>query len=1103
MNHYVLGLDIGITSVGYGVIDLDNYQFVDYGVRLFKEGTAEDNVNRRTKRGSRRLKRRRQTRLDDMKELLQKEKIMSETYHSSYDPYDMRIKGLSQKLSNDELTCAILHITKCRGTTLEALDSADEDSEGTKSILSKNDQDLKKYHYVCLVQKERLKQSGKIRGTENNFKTDDYIKELDEILSHQDLSEDLCEKIRTIVRRRRQYYEGPGSEKSPTPYGRWIAQGVGPIDLIEKMRGKCSVFPDQLRAAKNSYTAELFNLLNDLNNLECEGEKLTTSQKQDVIDFVNEKGGITPKQLAKLLNVDLNQIKGFRIDKNDKPLLTEFKGYKAFKKIFDTNNCDLYKKDLSILDSLAEIVTGKKGIEERKQAIQQAYPEIDEAIVEQCAVMKGMTQYHSLSLKAMHLINQEMLQSPRNQMQVLHESHFFDKNRVSHKGQKHIEADDEAILSPVVKRAQRETFKVVNALREKYGEFESIVVETTRDRNSQEQKKRLNDSQKYYEQENRKVDELLSHEGYDPSKINGKTKLKVRLYLQQEGKTAYTNAPIDLNLLIKDATAYEVDHIIPLSISLDDSINNKALINRTENQNKSNMTPIYAILRGKLNISLDTYKTVVKNNRNYTGKKRSYLLYDKDITKFSNMQEFIARNLVDTSYACRVVMNTLSDYFKDNEISTHVHTVRGRVTNIFRNRINMQKEREKDYLHHAMDALIVASIKKLNLLNTYLLKYNFNDLYNEETGEVFAVGDDQQVLDPKYIRFITQLKTIYDESNMYYNGLIERNVMQFPPIKISHKIDTKPNRQISDETIYSTRTVGNEEYVVKKYSDIYDPKFTQLTDDIINDRPLDRWLMYRNDNQTFKIIQSIILDHFHIFKDDEKHYSCTKKKGQIQYALKGKNPLYLYKQEHGKVRKYAKKGNGPEITMMKYFDGKLGNNIDISNHYHVHNKKVVLLQISPYRTDFYVSPEGKYKMMTVRYANVFYKESKKKYVIDEKWYESEKKRKNITDDDIFVCSLHHDELIGIQKKDGAKYVYDLSTEDGGKPRLYHGEMEILKFTATNNDSKNIIEVKPIYTYCKKQLMISIGPITKLAKYATDVLGNVYEVKKNILKLEFE
>ena len=43
-NKYVLGLDIGISSCGYGIIDLETGKFVDYGVRLFKEGTAEDNV---------------------------------------------------------------------------------------------------------------------------------------------------------------------------------------------------------------------------------------------------------------------------------------------------------------------------------------------------------------------------------------------------------------------------------------------------------------------------------------------------------------------------------------------------------------------------------------------------------------------------------------------------------------------------------------------------------------------------------------------------------------------------------------------------------------------------------------------------------------------------------------------------------------------------------------------------------------------------------------------------------------------------------------------------------------------------------------------------
>ena len=75
-------------------------------------------------------------------------------------------------------------------------------------------------------------------------------------------------------------------------------------------------------------------------------------------------------------------------------------------------------------------------------------------------------------------------------------------------------------------------------------------------------------------------------------------------------------------------------------------------------------------------------------------------------------RKFINRNLVDTSYACRTVLNTLQHYFKDNEIDTKVHTIRGQSTNIFRKRINLQKDREQDYFHHAIDALIVASVKE-------------------------------------------------------------------------------------------------------------------------------------------------------------------------------------------------------------------------------------------------------------------------------------------------------------------------------------------------------------------------------------------------------
>ncbi|WP_238094024.1 hypothetical protein [Staphylococcus massiliensis] len=40
---YILGLDIGITSVGYGLIDYHDKSVIDAGVRLFKEANVENN----------------------------------------------------------------------------------------------------------------------------------------------------------------------------------------------------------------------------------------------------------------------------------------------------------------------------------------------------------------------------------------------------------------------------------------------------------------------------------------------------------------------------------------------------------------------------------------------------------------------------------------------------------------------------------------------------------------------------------------------------------------------------------------------------------------------------------------------------------------------------------------------------------------------------------------------------------------------------------------------------------------------------------------------------------------------------------------------------
>ena len=59
---------------------------------------------------------------------------------------------------------------------------------------------------------------------------------------------------------------------------------------------------------------------------------------------------------------------------------------------------------------------------------------------------------------------------------------------------------------------------------------------------------------------------------------------KVYLYFMQNGKSLYTEEKLNLN----EPENLEIDHIIPYSLSDDDSLDNKALVLKDENQKKGN-----------------------------------------------------------------------------------------------------------------------------------------------------------------------------------------------------------------------------------------------------------------------------------------------------------------------------------------------------------------------------------------------------------------------------------------------------------------------------------------------------------------------------------
>lgn len=618
---YILGLDIGVASVGYAIID-ERYNVLISGVRLFREGTAEENVARRGFRSSRRGVRRSRHRLDRLKELLSN--VLGRSGDQSYtNLYEIRVRGLSNKLSPDELIAAIIQLSKHRGIFyLSPEDLATEDGSNRSSadIIRANENKLKAGIYPCHVQLEKLKTRGTVRGIENKFTHESYRNELIKLLEVQSKFypqlQDITEDILCIYDSKREYYEGPGSYKSPTPYGSYQLDKSGnviKINLIDKMRGKCTYFPDELRAPKWSYSACLFNLLNDLNNLTLQGIKITKNQKQELInEYVNKGKSVTISAIAKVCGVKKEDIFGFRIDKSEKPVFTKFEGYNELLKIAKSVNEEAtIGGNKQLVDDISEILTKEKSIEIRERILIDDL-KLSTSLAKEIAKSGGFTTYHSLSFKAINLILDDLLKTSKNQMELYTEAgikpynHNFSQN-------KQLRANlSDWIISPVVKRSINETIKVFNALR-KYlkikngddAEFSDVVVELAREKNSQEKKDLIKKIQKANEEKRYKIMELVKNRKLTRAEFE-----RISLLLEQDFKCAYSLEPIELPDVFK-AGLLEVDHIIPLSISLSDAQSNKVLVYQRENQAKGQRSPFQYFCSGKAKITFERYKEYV------------------------------------------------------------------------------------------------------------------------------------------------------------------------------------------------------------------------------------------------------------------------------------------------------------------------------------------------------------------------------------------------------------------------------------------------------------------------------------------------------------
>ena len=642
---YSLGLDIGTSSVGWAVLDLDKERIHDLGVRIFERPEDPQNGDslakpRRDARSARRRLKRRRQRLNHLKQFFIDQNILTKdqveevlNYKSDFnklDIYALRSKALTEELSPEELLKVLYQIAKRRGfkSNRKVVEESDKEGGRVTSALKANEKFLADNNYTTVGdalsrdEKFALHKRNKRDDYTNSFARDDFLCELEAIIKTQrnyalkNVPEPAINELIYGID------DGQVTNVSAIMYQRPFMTK----ELIEKMVGKCTFEDGEKRAPKASYSFEIFRLASDLSHLvfiprdaskrQAKREnleiRLSPEQIKQVIDLAKSQKSLTYKKVRSTAGISEDYVpKDVRGKKKDGDEFGEenvFGGLKAY------NDIRLALKDLpedwakidneSALNQIAYILTTQKA-DEGIRAELDTLPLSDKA---KEAIVKikptNFKAFGHLSVKALQKITPHILEGMTYDKACEAAGYDFKKQSASL----------EQITNPVVKRAITQTLKVVRAIERKYGKPYFIKVETARDlaKNFKDRNaiKKENDENQGYNEDIKSIitdgyeaspktkggKQLLSHlrELNVPlnknADFNGQQIVKIKLYREQNGVCLYSGNPIDFETMLRDDNAYQVDHIVPFSRSNNDGMTNKVLVLTEENQKKGNQT---------------------------------------------------------------------------------------------------------------------------------------------------------------------------------------------------------------------------------------------------------------------------------------------------------------------------------------------------------------------------------------------------------------------------------------------------------------------------------------------------------------------------------
>ena len=869
-NKYILGLDIGISSVGWALLAVDENnnpcRIIDVGSRIFTPGEETSGESkakeRRERRGARRVTRRREFRIDrvrnllyennylkgniDEKKLISEKNIeltkiyskMIENYYKSHhtNPYILKVEALYRKLTDEELSIILVHYAKKRGYKSNRDEKSNEKDNGRViSAIKENENIIKEKNYETISEMyiKDSKFKNKIKNGPDDYKVsvtrEMYEKEINKVLDTQIkfglINENFKNEYLNIWKSQRHYSEGPGyyyeiidgkKEKKRSPYGG---------NLIERMVGKC-IFDENPRAPKFAPSSEIFVGLSKLINLrykenEDDYKILTKEQIKEILEVAKDKNEIKYSLVCKIIGNDNIKFKSLQLTKKEyikvidelkkkleipkdkrvdinslsteekniydelynkalyNKTLFELKGYhelrKLMEKFYTKEEWINIKDNIDVLDELAKLCTNYKTNDDIKNAIDNStiipnkYNNIE--FIDN---LPNFKDHLMLSTELIKKLIPIMLDGKKydEAMQELNYSHSnIYKNKVKHDLLLPINSVS-TIKNQRVIRSLSQARKILNAIIKKYGSPKIINIETARElAKTVKERREIEKYQLERKEENDKNKKFLMELGIFTSidKITSNDLLKYRLWKEQKECCSYSQKIISITDLFNN-NKVQIDHILPYSRTFDDNYLNKTLVFTKENQDKRERTPYEWF--GNTS-KWDNYESFINSLEIPPRKKDNYLMKNLDTDTERAMRE---QNLNDTKYISRELSSIIKAYLNVEKVNMYSGSLTAKLrarwgfnrlthSYISKNYImprDMKEDINKDrenHLHHAMDALVIASITKSleykitlyekfsrhidgltenqikNLTNDDIEKYK-GTYYDDETGEI-------------------------------------------------------------------------------------------------------------------------------------------------------------------------------------------------------------------------------------------------------------------------------------------------------------------------------------------------------------------------------